>query len=76
MIAKRWLNCQLIDSGLWPEECTELLMAALYMKTAPENISCSPQTGFWRFLQLLANTDWKSEIFLLDFNHAMDGKIL
>ncbi|XP_065363227.1 nucleolar protein 6 [Calliphora vicina] len=71
MIAKRWLYSQLIDNGLWPEECTELLIASQYMKIAAKCITNSPQTGFIRFLQLLANTDWKSELFLLNFNSAM-----
>ncbi|XP_054735625.1 nucleolar protein 6 [Anastrepha obliqua] len=72
MIAKRWLNTQLIDNGLWPEECTELLIAAQYLKTPAQKIPCSPQTGFIRFLQLLAGSDWRSELFLLNFNNAMD----
>lgn len=74
MIAKRWLYSQLIDSGLWPEECTELLIAAQYLKTSAKCITNSPQMGFIRFLQLLANTDWKSEMFLLNFNNSMAGK--
>lgn len=74
MIAKRWLYSQLIDQGLWPEECTELLIASQYLKTAAKCITNSPQTGFIRFLQLLANTDWKSELFLLNFNGAMEGE--
>ncbi|XP_020715347.1 nucleolar protein 6 isoform X2 [Ceratitis capitata] len=72
MIAKRWLSTQLIDDGLWPEECTELLIAAQYLKTPSKQITSSPQTGFIKFLQLLAGTDWRSELFLLNFNNAMN----
>lgn len=72
MIAKRWLYSQLIDDGIWPDECTELLIAAQFMKTSPKCITNSPQTGFIRFLQILANTDWKSELFLVNFNGAME----
>ncbi|XP_067634279.1 nucleolar protein 6 [Eurosta solidaginis] len=72
MIAKRWLSTQLIDTNLWPEECTELLIASQYLKTPAQHIPCSPQTGFIRFLQLLRNTDWRSEIFVVNFNNSMD----
>ncbi|XP_017474357.1 PREDICTED: nucleolar protein 6 [Rhagoletis zephyria] len=72
MIAKRWLGSQLLDNGIWPEECTELLIAAQYLKTPAQQIPCSPQTGFIRFLQLLAGADWRSELFLLNFNNTMD----
>ncbi|KNC25568.1 hypothetical protein FF38_12937 [Lucilia cuprina] len=72
MIAKRWLYSQLIDNGLWPEECTELMIASQYLKTASQCITNSPQIGFIRFLQLLAHTDWKTELFLLNFNSAME----
>lgn len=73
MIAKRWLYCQLIDPGLWPEECTELLIASQYLKTDDRCKTNSPQIGFIRFLHLLAHTDWKSELFLLNFNNSLEG---
>lgn len=75
MIAKRWLYSQLIDDGQWPEECTELLIASQFLKTAAKFISNAPQMAFIRFLHLLANTDWKSELVLVNFNNAMEGKI-
>lgn len=75
MIAKRWLYSQLIDDGQWPEECTELLIASQFLKTAVKFISNAPQMAFIRFLHLLANTDWKSELVLVNFNNAMEGKI-
>uniref|UniRef100_A0A1I8NBL1 Nucleolar protein 6 n=1 Tax=Musca domestica TaxID=7370 RepID=A0A1I8NBL1_MUSDO len=71
MIAKRWLYSQLIDDGQWPEECTELLVASQFLKTSSKFISNSPQMSFVRFLHLLANTDWKTEMFLINFNNAM-----
>ncbi|KAM7363177.1 nucleolar protein 6 Mat89Ba [Cochliomyia hominivorax] len=72
MIAKRWLYSQLIDQGLWPEECTELLIASQYLKTMTKCITNSPQIGFIRFLHLLAHSDWQTELFLLNFNAAME----
>ncbi|XP_055904570.1 nucleolar protein 6 [Eupeodes corollae] len=72
MIAKRWLYSQLIDSGLWPDECTELLIASQYMKMGAQANTCQPQTGFFRFLHLLANTDWQTEMVVLQFNEELD----
>lgn len=74
IIAKRWLYSQLIDPGLWPEECTELLIASQFLKTSSQCVTHSPQIGFVRFLQLLANADWNSDLFLINFNNAMEGK--
>ncbi|XP_055607721.1 nucleolar protein 6 [Uranotaenia lowii] len=64
-MAKRWLCSQLIDSHLWPDECTELLVASLYLRQDP---TIQPQAGFLRFLEYLANTDWSKELVLLNFN--------
>lgn len=72
MIAKRWLSTQFLDDGLWPEACTELLIAAQFLRTPALKNPSSPQAGFIRFLHLLAGTDWRSELFLLNFNNAMD----
>lgn len=47
-IAKRWLYSQMIDSYLWPDECTELLIAEMFLKNHPMEPSCQPQTGFLR----------------------------
>lgn len=49
-IAKRWLNAQMIDSALWPEECTELLIADMFVKENPMIAASQPQTGFFRFV--------------------------
>ncbi|XP_055636770.1 nucleolar protein 6 [Toxorhynchites rutilus septentrionalis] len=64
-MAKRWLYSQLIDSFLWPDECTELIVAALYLRRVP---TLQPQAGFLRFLHYLAKTDWNRELILLNFN--------
>lgn len=74
MIAKRWLYSHLIDDGLWPDECTELLMAYIYLQTSVYSVASSPQTAFIKFLRLLIETDWKNELFLISFNNNFDGK--
>uniref|UniRef100_A0A1A9W458 Nucleolar protein 6 n=1 Tax=Glossina brevipalpis TaxID=37001 RepID=A0A1A9W458_9MUSC len=75
MISKRWLYSQLIDDGLWPDECTELLIASQYQKMVNSLITNAPQMGFIRFLQLLATIDWKTEMILVNFNDNIEGKI-
>ncbi|XP_058824101.1 nucleolar protein 6 [Topomyia yanbarensis] len=67
-MAKRWLYAQLIDPFLWPDECTELLVAAMYEKQCS---TLQPQAGFLRFLEYLANTDWTKELILLNFNEEI-----
>jgi U3 small nucleolar RNA-associated protein 22 len=47
-IAKRWLYSQLIDSYLWPDECTELIIADMFIKNYPLEACLQPQTGFIR----------------------------
>ncbi|XP_001359465.3 nucleolar protein 6 [Drosophila pseudoobscura] len=70
LIAKRWLATQLLDDGIWPPMATELLVAHLYQqRNAPQAIA-APQTGFIRFLHLLAHSDWNGELFLLNFNSS------
>lgn len=64
-MAKRWLYSQLIDPFLWPDECTELIVASLYLKQDPP---LQPQAGFLRFLEHLAGTDWSKELVMLNFN--------
>ncbi|XP_058446148.1 nucleolar protein 6 [Malaya genurostris] len=67
-MAKRWLYAQLIDPFLWPDECTELLVASMYTKQSP---TLQPQAGFMRFLEYLANTDWSKELVVLNFNEEI-----
>lgn len=72
-MAKRWLYSQLIDPFLWPDECTELLVASLYLKQDP---TLQPQAGFLRFLHCLSSTDWSKELVLLNFNEEIpDEKV-
>lgn len=76
MIAKRWLSSQLIDDFLWPEICTELLMARIYLQTDSLAAPVQPQVGFFRWLQFLATADWKTDYILLNFNNGLSGEQL
>lgn len=76
MIAKRWLMAQLIDDALWPEVCTELLMARIYLQTDSLAAPVQPQVGFLRWLQLLATADWRTDYVLLNFNDGLSAEQL
>jgi U3 small nucleolar RNA-associated protein 22 len=52
----RSLKAQLIDSHLWPDESTEIIIAEMFLKTGVQP-AIQPQTGFFRFSAQLANTD-------------------
>jgi U3 small nucleolar RNA-associated protein 22 len=70
-LAKRWLYAQMIDPCLWPDICTELIIASIYMKQEP---TIQPQTGFLRFLEYVANVDWSKEMILLNFNDDLSDE--
>uniref|UniRef100_A0A182VXN1 Nucleolar protein 6 n=1 Tax=Anopheles minimus TaxID=112268 RepID=A0A182VXN1_9DIPT len=72
-IAKRWLYSQLIDPYLWPDECTELLLAALYLNQ-PLQPPIQPQTGFLRWLQFLASTDWSKDMIVVNLNDELSSE--
>lgn len=70
-IAKRWLRAQLLDAGLWPDECTELLMAHVYTQSGTWPAAAQPQAGFVRWLQLVAASDWRTDMVVLNFNDGL-----
>lgn len=70
LIAKRWLASQLLDTYLWPDEITELLIAYQFTCDKSDNPT-QPQTAFFRFLHLLANADWSTDLILLNFNDEL-----
>uniref|UniRef100_A0A182LSW1 Nucleolar protein 6 n=1 Tax=Anopheles culicifacies TaxID=139723 RepID=A0A182LSW1_9DIPT len=74
-IAKRWLYSQLIDSYLWPDECTELLLAALYLNQ-PLQPPIQPQTGFLRWLQFVASTDWSRDMIVVNLNDELSTETI
>ncbi|KAL5273701.1 NOL6 family protein [Megaselia abdita] len=74
MIAKRWIKSQLIDNDLWSDECTELMIANQFLKMGALPPTHQPQTGFLRFLDMLANTDWNAEMIVVNFNNEISEK--
>lgn len=68
LLAKRWLYSQLIDSYLFADICTELLVAHQFCNSKAYEPPTQPQTAFIRFLHTLASTNWNTELILLNFN--------
>lgn len=71
LLAKRWLYSQLIDSHLFADICTELLIAHQYTNSKACEPPTQPQTAFIRFLNTLATTNWNTELILLNFNEDL-----
>lgn len=71
LIAKRWLYSQLIDSFLFNDICTELLVAHQYYNSSVCEPPTQPQTAFIRFLYTLAHTNWQTEMILINFNNEL-----
>lgn len=72
LLVKRWLYSQLIDSHLFDETCTELLVAYQYHNSSAIEPALQPQTAFIRYLYTIANTNWNTELFLLNFNNDLN----
>ncbi|XP_033607618.1 nucleolar protein 6 isoform X3 [Cryptotermes secundus] len=70
-LAKRWMSSQLLDPHHFPEMCIELLVASLYLMPEPYQPPNQPQLGFFRFLHLLAHTNWQTEPVILNLNAEM-----
>ncbi|PSN31316.1 Nucleolar protein 6 [Blattella germanica] len=71
-LAKRWLSSQLLDPHHFPEMCIELLVASMFLAAEPYRAPNQPQVGFFRFLHLMANTDWNSQPLILNFDGEMN----
>ncbi|XP_049871871.1 nucleolar protein 6 [Pectinophora gossypiella] len=70
-IFKRWLAAHLLSPPHFPTTLAELLTAAVFLHPAPLTAPLTPLAGFARVLWLLAETDWNTEMILLDFNEDM-----
>ena len=73
-IAKRWLYSQMIDSFLWPDVCTELIVAEMILKKIPMSSPLQPQTGFIRFLHQLVNLSPETEMIVVNFNDEIQDE--
>lgn len=75
-MTKRWLFSQMIDNHLWPEECTELIMAHLFLRPNDLPPPMQPQTAFFRLLTYLAQTEFETEMIVVNFNSSLEEDVL
>ncbi|KAM4706920.1 nucleolar protein 6 isoform 2-T2 [Discoglossus pictus] len=66
-LAKRWISAQLLGD-YFSEECVDLLVAHLFLHSAPFTTPSSPQVGLLRFLYLLSTFDWKNSPLIVNLN--------
>ncbi|KAL4228055.1 Nucleolar protein 6 [Mactra antiquata] len=67
-LAKRWLSSNMLDDFIEPV-VIDLLVASLYLSSAPYQPPRSGLCGFQRFLELLSSFDWKITPFLINLNN-------
>ncbi|XP_038221323.1 nucleolar protein 6 [Zerene cesonia] len=70
-LLKRWLSSHLLSPPHLPATLAELLAAIPFLLPSPLSPPTQPTTALYRTLRLLADTDWRSQMFLLDFNDDM-----
>ncbi|VDO96644.1 unnamed protein product [Soboliphyme baturini] len=66
-LAKRWISSHMM-SGFLSDEAIELMVAYLYLNPWPYVDPKNCQTGFFRFLDLLATFDWLLAPLIVNFN--------
>ncbi|KAI1900401.1 hypothetical protein AGOR_G00049570 [Albula goreensis] len=71
-LAKRWLGAQLFSTDM-NEDTADLLVASLFLQTAPFTPPGSPQVGLLRFLHLLSTFDWKNSPLVVNLNGQLTG---
>ncbi|XP_063367938.1 nucleolar protein 6 [Cydia amplana] len=69
-LLQRFLSAHLLAPH-FPPLAAPLLAARVYSSPAPHAAPAAPQAGFMRSLRLLCETDWGSEMVVLDFNGDM-----
>ncbi|CAK1542398.1 unnamed protein product [Leptosia nina] len=68
---KRWLSSHLLSPTHFPSTLAELVTASVFLQPEPLTPPTQPTVGLFRVLQLLLNTDWATQMIVLDFNGDM-----
>ncbi|XP_056022983.1 nucleolar protein 6-like isoform X2 [Ostrea edulis] len=74
-LAKRWLAAQLLTDFV-ADEAVEIIVAHLYLHSAPYTPPSTPMVGFQRFLYLVGYHDWKSNPLMVNFNNEFTAEDL
>ena len=72
-LAKKWLGSHLLSNHI-SDEAVDLLCAYLFLYPAPYLPPGSAQSGFLRFLQLLATFSFSSAPLLIDFKSSFSDR--
>ncbi|XP_043241314.1 nucleolar protein 6-like [Amphibalanus amphitrite] len=72
-LALRWLSAQMM-SDLVPDIAAELLMAQVYIGSAPLPVPQQPSAALLRWLRLLAHTDWRQQPLLVGLNGELTAE--
>lgn len=75
-LIKRWLRSHLIDDYYFPDDVLSLLNASLYLNQSALKISCTPQSGFLRFLKFISELQWNIQAVVVDFNEEVSSKLI
>ncbi|CAG5059007.1 unnamed protein product [Parnassius apollo] len=67
-LLKRWICGHLMSAPHFPHVLPELLVTTVFVKPSPFEPPAQPRTAFLRTLRLIAETDWSTEMIVLDFN--------
>ncbi|XP_013142491.1 PREDICTED: nucleolar protein 6 [Papilio polytes] len=70
-LLKRWLSSHLLSPPHFPSTLAELLTSAVFLRPAPLDPPSHPLPAFLRALRILADTDWATEMIVLDFNNDL-----
>ncbi|RLN70869.1 hypothetical protein BBJ28_00024439, partial [Nothophytophthora sp. Chile5] len=70
-LVQRWLADKAL-SNMLPVEAVELLVADVFLTSAPTSTPHSVLSGFLRFLKRVASFDWQNAPFIVDLNDALD----
>lgn len=68
-IMKRWLRSQLLDSSHIPDIVLDLLNASLFLNN---QISCSPELAFFRFLKFFVEFSFNIQTVVVNFNEDIN----
>ncbi|XP_057214658.1 nucleolar protein 6 isoform X2 [Triplophysa rosa] len=69
-LSKRWLASQFLLEDI-QEEPADLLVASLFLHSAPFDPPSSPQVGFLRFLYVLSTFDWRNNPLVVNLNQKL-----
>ncbi|XP_063383076.1 nucleolar protein 6 [Cydia fagiglandana] len=69
-LLQRFISAHLLAPH-FPPLVSSLLTARVYTSPSPHAVPVAPQVGFMRSLRLLCETNWGSEMVVLDFNGDM-----